>query len=507
MARTSHGARGPRGASHTGAGLSCGDAPALAGRPFLCRASPGATLASAGGLPGRGRGVCHRHVIGGKGPAGAGHRKKGARVNPLLASGATRALLALEDGTTFEGLSVGATGETFGELVFNTSMSGYQEVITDPSYAGQVVAFTYPQIGNYGVCAEDMQSGGVALAGVVVGDMCHTPNNWRSEGTLPDFLAEHGIVAIEGVDTRELTLRVREAGTMRCAISTTDLEPASLVERVRTSPSISETNWVAKVSTPEPYDATAKVDVDSPRRRLKVVALDCGEKRGILRGLVGVGLDVHVVPWDTTAEQILSLNPDGVFLSNGPGDPRELPEPSTCAEQLIGKVPLFGICLGHQMISKAAGAQIEKLPYGHHGGNQPVMNLLSGMVEVTAQNHNYGLVYPSLGELVPELSGGQEVVDAWQAANTADLRFWSERRIAPVIDTPRFGRIRLTHMNLNDGTPEGIQFLDAPCFSVQYHPEASPGPHDAVYLFEAFRRLIEGDPNYLAIDVREGRRF
>ena len=209
-------------------------------------------------------------------------------MNPLLAGDATRALLALEDGTTFEGLSAGATGETFGELVFNTSMSGYQEVVTDPSYAGQVVAFTYPQIGNYGVCAEDMQSTGTALAGVVVHDMCHTPNNWRSEGTLPDFLAEHGIVAIEGVDTRELTLRVRDAGTMRCAISTTDLDPASLVARVKAAPSISETNWVAKVSTPEPYEVSAKVNLDQPRKTYKVIALDCGEKRGILRGLVGV---------------------------------------------------------------------------------------------------------------------------------------------------------------------------------------------------------------------------
>ena len=428
-------------------------------------------------------------------------------MNPLLAGDATRALLALEDGTTFEGLSAGATGETFGELVFNTSMSGYQEVVTDPSYAGQVVAFTYPQIGNYGVCAEDMQSTGTALAGVVVHDMCHAPNNWRSEGTLPDFLAEHGIVAIEGVDTRELTLRVRDAGTMRCAISTTDLDPASLVARVKAAPSISETNWVAKVSTPEPYEVSAKVNLDQPRKTYKVIALDCGEKRGILRGLVGVGLDVRVVPWDTTAEQILAANPDGVFLSNGPGDPRELPSVYAEATKLIGKVPVFGICLGHQMISQAAGAQIEKLPYGHHGGNQPVMNLLSGMVEVTAQNHNYGLEFQTIGDFVPELSGGQETVDAFKATGSADWRFWSERRIAPVVESKQFGRIRLTHVNLNDGTPEGIQFLDQPCFSVQYHPEASPGPHDAVYLFEAFRRLIEGVPDYLAIDVREGRRF
>ena len=473
----------------------------VAGRPFFM--VPDRARAHAPGLARAGLPAIPRHGQ----PTAPSEGPQGARVNPLLAHDGARALLALEDGTTFEGLSVGASGEAFGEIVFNTSLSGYQEVISDPSYAGQVVCFTYPQIGNYGVCAADMQSDGVALAGVVVGDMCHTPNNWRAEQSLPDFLAERGIVAIEGVDTREVTLHVREAGTMRCAISTTDLDPASLVARVKAAPSISEHNWVADVSCGEPYDVPAKVDLDRPRKRLSVVALDCGEKRGILRGLVSVGLDVRVVPWDTAAEEILALGPDGVFLSNGPCDPREVHEPAACARELLGKVPVFGICLGHQMMCQAAGASIEKLPYGHHGGNQPVMNLLSGMVEVTAQNHNYGLEFESLGELVPELSGGQQVVDEWHAAGTHDLRFWSERRIAPVVDSRPFGRIRLTHVNLNDGTPEGIQFLEIPAFCVQYHPEASPGPHDAAYLFEAFRRLIEGVPDYLAIDVREGRRF
>lgn len=430
------------------------------------------------------------------------------QLNPLLASNATPALLALEDGTFYEGLSCGAAGEAFGELVFNTSMSGYQEVITDPSYAGQIVTFTYPQIGNYGMYAAVNQSDGAALAGVVVCDMCHTPSNWQSEQSLPDYLAEHNIVAIECIDTRELTLKIREAGTMRCAISTTETDGTKLVERVKASPSISETNWVAKVSTPEPYTVPAANKVAGEELKpLRVVALDCGEKRGILQGLQNAGCDVTVVPWDTTPEKILAANPDGVFLSNGPGDPRELPVPTATAAGLLGKVPVFGICLGHQMICAATGFELEKLPYGHHGGNQPVMNLLSGMVEVTAQNHNYGLVLSSLGEFVPEECGGSEVLAEWQAANTEDLRFWSERRIAPVVKTPKFGRVRLTHVNLNDGTPEGIQFLDIPAFSVQYHPEASPGPHDAVYLFTAFRRLIEGEPNYLDIDVREGRRF
>ena len=229
-----------------------------------------------------------------------------------------------------------------------------------------------------------------------------------------------------------------------------------------------------------------------------MVALDCGEKQGILNHLTEVGLEVTVVPWDTTAEEILALEPQGVFLSNGPGDPRELDIPQSVAEGLLGKVPLFGICLGHQMICAAAGGAIVKLPYGHHGGNQPVTNLLSGMVEVTAQNHNYGLDFASLGPIVPELSGGY-------AEHVDDLREWVNRHVAPVVDSPKFGRVRLTHVALNDGTPEGIQFLDIPAFSVQYHPEANPGPHDSGYLFESFRRLIAGDPAYLDIDVREGR--
>ena len=425
-------------------------------------------------------------------------------MNQLLAQGAPRALLVLEDGSSFEGISAGAHGEAFGEVVFNTSLSGYQEIVSDPSYAGQIVTFTYPQIGNYGTCADDMQADHLALKGVVVRDMCRTPSNWRSERSLPDLLQAEGVVAIEGIDTRALTMRVRDAGTMRAAISTVDLDPAHLLARVKESPEISEHNYVADVSCDEPYSKSATggsafaTSLDRPTHR--VVALDCGEKRAILDDLCAAGLDVEVVPWDTPASEILARNPEGVFLSNGPGDPREVVEPAACAAELIGKVPLFGICMGHQMICQAAGASIEKLPYGHHGGNQPVMNLLSGMVEITAQNHNYGLEFASLGELVPELSGGE-------TKHHNDLRFWTKRHIAPVVNSERFGRIQLTHVNLNDGTPEGIQFLDAQCFSVQYHPEASPGPHDALYLFEAFRRLIEGDPNYLSIDVREGRRF
>ena len=206
------------------------------------------------------------------------------------------------------------------------------------------------------------------------------------------------------------------------------------------------------------------------------------------------------MPWDTPAQRVLELDPDGVFFSNGPGDPEQVGPTAEAARAILGKKPVFGICLGNQLISIAAGASIEKLPYGHHGGNEPVMNLLTGKVEITAQNHNYGLVFDTLGPLVPALSDGV-------SEHVRDLRFWSERRVAPVVDNARFGRIRLTHVNLNDGTPEGIQFLDVPAFSVQYHPEACPGPHDSAYLFEAFCRLMEGRDDYLAIDVREGRRF
>jgi carbamoyl-phosphate synthase small subunit len=417
-------------------------------------------------------------------------------MNLLIDDGSTpRALLALEDGSVFEGLACGAEGETFGEVVFNTSMVGYQEIVSDPSYAGQIVTLTYPQVGNYGVCDAVMQSPELHLRGLVVHDMCRTPSNWSSTASLPELLRERGIVAIEGVDTRTLTLTIRDKGAMRAAISTTDLDPASLVARVRASERISEHNFVPDVSPEAP-----RVEPAAGERRFSVVAYDCGEKAGILQGMTSRGCEVTVVPWDTPAEDVLALNPDGVFFSNGPGDPEQVGPTAQAARAVLGKKPVFGICLGNQLISIAAGAQIEKLPFGHHGGNEPVMNLLTGKVEITAQNHNYGLVFDTLGPLVPELSGGA-------AEHVRDLREWSRRGVAPVVANERFGRIRLTHVNLNDGTPEGIQFLDVPAFSVQYHPEACPGPHDSAYLFEAFCRLMEGREDYLAIDVREGRRF
>ena len=235
----------------------------------------------------------------------------------------------------------------------------------------------------------------------------------------------------------------------------------------------------------------------TPRR---VVAYDCGIKRGILEGLVRAGCELTVVPWDTPASEVLAQQPDGVFLSNGPGDPDAVTVTYEQVQELLGRVPVFGICLGHQMISLACGATMEKLKFGHRGGNQPVMNLLTGRVEITAQNHGFGLVWPSLGALVPELSGGIAEHPA-----DGDLRFWVRAGVAPVVQNERFGRIRLTHVNLNDGTPEGIQLLDVPAFSVQYHPEASPGPTDAHYLFRAFTRLMDGEPDYLSIDISQDR--
>ncbi len=417
-------------------------------------------------------------------------------MNLLVDGGNTpKALLALEDGSYFFGRCAGAEGETFGEVVFNTSMVGYQEIVSDPSYAGQLVTLTYPQIGNYGVNEIDMQARELHLAGLIVHDMCYEPSNWQSVTSLPEFLRERGIVAIEDVDTRALTLKIREGGAMKAAISTTDLDPESLVARVKASEPISEHNYVADVSTAEPYVVPAKGEC-----KHKVVAYDCGEKAGIAKRLAAVGCEVTVVPWDTPAEKALAMNPDGIFFSNGPGDPETVPPVVAAVKACLGKLPVFGICLGNQVISLAAGGQIEKLPYGHHGGNEPVMNLLTGKVEITAQNHNYGPIFKTFGPLIPELSGGHsEHVD--------DLRFWSEKHIAPVVQTADYGRIRLTHVNLNDGTPEGIQFLDLPAFSMQYHPEAKPGPNDSTYAFAAFARLMDGVEDYLAIDVREGRRF
>lgn len=415
-----------------------------------------------------------------------------------------KAKLVLEDGTVYEGYSCGTEGEVFGEVCFNTSLEGYLEVISDPSYAGQIITMTYPQIGNYGVNRDDLQADSLALRGLVVHEMCFTPSNWRSEVSLPDFLKDQQVVALGGIDTRSLTMHLRDHGAQRGVLSTIDLDTDSLLAKVRASESIVGVNLAKTVSRDEITSFTELPESQAfalaapAESRYRVVAYDCGVKKSILHGLIRVGCELTVVPWNSPAETVLSLNPDGVFLSNGPGDPEAVRETYTQVEQLIGKVPLFGICLGHQMISLASGAEMEKLKFGHRGGNQPVMNLRTGRVEITAQNHGFGLLFDSLGPLVPELSDGM-------SAHVDDLRFWCEKKCAPVVMNEKFGRIQLTHVNLNDGTAEGIAFLDKPVFSVQYHPEASPGPTDAHYLFTAFTRLMDGRSDYLDIDIAHDR--
>lgn len=425
-------------------------------------------------------------------------------------AGATPAILALEDGTVFRGFSCGAPGEVSGEICFNTGLVGYLEVITDPSYAGQIVTMTYPQIGNYGVNEDDSQAAEVALRGLVVRDLCTHPSNWRSAESLPKFLKEHGVVAIEGIDTRSLVRHLREQGAMRAVLSTLDLDEVSLIKKAQDATPLGDVNFVEQVSAPKPrpyhYERTTTFKAEPPKARYRVVAYDCGVKNAILDGLVEAGCELTVVPWNTPAEDVLALDPDGVFLSNGPGDPDKVEGTFTQVEKLLGKVPLFGICLGHQMLGKAAGAAIEKLKYGHRGINQPVMNLITKRVEITVQNHGFSLVFPSLGPLE---SG---------ADHEEDLRAWTKTDEPPVVLNDRFGRIQLTHVNLNDGTIEGMRFLDVPAFSVQYHPEAAPGSTDSQYLFTAFTRLMDEwrakrDPrlqssaqkDYLAIDIARDR--
>lgn len=425
------------------------------------------------------------------------------------------AVLMLEDGTVFYGRGCGAKGSAVGEVCFNTSLEGYFEVLTDPSYAGQIITMTYPQIGNYGIDLDDAQlscapcaSSRPALRGMVVRDMCHTPSNWRSSVSVPDYLKQHNIVAIEGIDTRALVRHLRDNGSQKGIVSTETLDLDELRAQLDEAPGLVGQNFVESVSCNGIYSfgvanlpaAHSFADAPAPASRHRVVAYDCGIKRGILEGLVRAGCDLTVVPWDTPAEDVLAQNPDGVFLSNGPGDPDAVEGTYTQVKKLLGKVPVFGICLGHQMISLACGAQIEKLKFGHRGGNQPVMNLVSGRVEITAQNHGFGLVWDSLGEIVPELSGGYG-----QHSADGDLRFWVRAGVAPVVRNEHFGLIRLTHVNLNDGTAEGIQLLDVPAFCVQYHPEAAPGPTDAHYLFTAFAHLMNGDQDYLNIDIAADR--
>jgi carbamoyl-phosphate synthase small subunit len=370
------------------------------------------------------------------------------------------AILALEDGTVFHGSAAGAEGEARGEVVFNTAMTGYQEVLTDPSYSGQIVTMTCPEIGNYGVSSEDMESRAPQVAGFIIRDESPMASNWRSERTLRDYLVENRIVAISDIDTRALTRQLRSGGVMRGVITTGNaLDPKALVERARSIPPMEGSDLVKGVTTARPFD-WAQEDPDdfgiAPARRaktrLKIAAYDFGMKFNIMRRLSAHGCDVRVYPATTPASKLLASSPDGVFLSNGPGDPAPLTYAIENAKTLVeSNVPVFGICLGHQILGLAMGGSTYKLKFGHRGANHPVKKLSTGKVEITSQNHGFAVDPTSLPE-----------------------------------------DVEVTHLNLYDGTVEGLRHKTRPVFCVQYHPEASPGPHDADYLFDDFLELIEG---------------
>jgi len=366
------------------------------------------------------------------------------------------ALVALADGRVFRGESLGAEGETTGEVVFNTAMTGYQEIMTDPSYKGQVVVMTYPLIGNYGINDEDHESRRPWVEGFVVKEASSTPSSWRGRRTLDEYMREHGIVGIQGIDTRALTRHLRDRGAQEGVISTEERDPARLVAKAKASPGLLGRDLVREVTitAPHGWDEATWDRVRGYRRpppaRFKVVAFDSGIKENILRQLASVGCSVTVVPAATPAPAVLEQKPDGIFLSNGPGDPEGVPYLIEAVRGLLGKAPIFGICLGHQIIGLASGGSTYKLKFGHHGANHPVKDLATGKVEITAQNHGFA-------------------VDP---------------------DSVKPHGLELSHVNLNDGTCEGLRHRELPVFSVQYHPEASPGPHDANYLFQRFVGLM-----------------
>lgn len=373
------------------------------------------------------------------------------------------ALLALEDGRTFRGKSFGADGEVSGEIVFNTSLTGYQEILTDPSYAGQVIVLTYPLIGNYGVNSQDAESARPFAEGLVVREMAEIPSNWRQQASLPDYLRQHNIVAISDIDTRALVRHIRTHGAMRCMISTRDLDRESLLRKTQSQRVMVGQDLVREVTCREGYPwRDPSFDLFPGRRRkqrnatkkeqgpFKVAAFDFGIKHNILRLLTDLGCELTVVPATMGASQVLSLNPDGIFLSNGPGDPEPVTYAIDTVRQLLGKKPIFGICLGHQILGLALGGRTYKLKFGHRGGNHPVLRKPTGQVEITAQNHGFAVDIDSLPK----------------------------------------SEIEVTHINLNDQTLEGFRHKSLPAFCVQYHPESSPGPHDSRYLFEEFKSMM-----------------
>jgi carbamoyl-phosphate synthase small subunit len=371
-----------------------------------------------------------------------------------------KATLALENGIWYEGEAAGAPGETGGEVVFNTSMTGYQEILTDPSYSGQIVAMTAPEIGNYGVALEDPESRGTQVAGFIVREESPMASNWRSDGTLRDYLVHNNIVAISGIDTRALTRVLRSAGVMRGIIATGDVDPRALVDRAQGLPSMEGSDLVLGVTCERAFDWQPATSPDDefapparrrPRRNLRVAAYDYGMKWNILRRFTAYGCDVRVFPATAPASELLAAGPDGVFLSNGPGDPAVLSYAISNAQKLIqADIPTFGICLGHQILSLAMGGETYKLKFGHRGANHPVKELETGKVEITSQNHGFAVDPDSLPE-----------------------------------------GVKVTHLNLYDGTVEGLRSTKQPVFCVQYHPEAAPGPHDADYLFNQFVEEME----------------
>jgi carbamoyl-phosphate synthase small subunit len=379
----------------------------------------------------------------------------------------TPGLLATADGEVFRGVAVGVDGIRTGEVVFNTSMSGYQEIITDPSYAEQIVVMTAPHIGNYGVSAADAQGSRPWVKGLVARSVTREGWSWRAEGTMSDFLVEHEVVALAGVDTRRLTRHVRSRGSMPAALGVGVSETELRELAARTAP-IEGRDLTGMVTCPAPFVVQAPGE-----RRGRVVALDLGIKRDIVRQLSRRGLEVYVMPASVTENEIRALCPDGVLLSNGPGDPEPLAHQIGVVRGLLGDTPIFGVCLGHQVLALALGAKSFKLPFGHHGGNHPVRRLADGRVEITAQNHGFAVdLWPMVPSEPPPRSG----------VPTPDL--------LPSRVSTRFGPVVPTHQNLNDGTLEGLHAVDVSAFGVQYHPEAAPGPHDAGYLFEEFLGLM-----------------